>query len=531
MKKSIRILSASLMLKRTLAILLASLMLISAMVSCGKSDVVDNTEQTNMTTATPDGSEVVSENTTVTTTVAETENPYDENGYLKDDLNPELDYKGEVFTILYWSDVERIEFEVESQTGDLIGDALFNRNAAVEERLGIDFEWIGTLGNNANKNAFVAVAENDVKSGGEYDVFAGYSMTGASIALQGLSRNLMDVEHINFDQPWWPDTLIELATINDRLYFCSGDISTNMLHMMYCTLYNKDFATELGIGNLYEMVDKGTWTLDKMAELASSSYSDLNGDTIRDVGDRYGVSVAITTNFDAFYPGGGLNVIEKDANGTPVVSDDFYSEKAHALLGKVVAMFHETNYAAFPESVSGWGLKPFAEGRVLFLVDRNYVTSSGDFADTNVNYGVLPVPKFDESQENYHTCLSFPYTMYSISIATDDAKADMAGAVLECMASESYRQVTPAVFEIAMKLKYSGGDDDARMYDIVRDSVHIDLGRVFNTPLQSIDWSVFRYGCRDGNPNWSSNANVQGRVMEKLMAKIVETLDQLAAGQ
>lgn len=514
-------------MKKALALVLAMLMCLSVMVSCGGNGNSDDTGNGTTTASTNNGGDA---NATDTST-PETENPYDVNGYLKDDLDPTLNYNGKTFTILYWKDVERIEFEVEEQTGDLIGDALYNRNSSVEDRLGIEFEWIGTLGNYNNQAAFVTQITNDVNSGGEYDVFAGYSMSAATIALQGLSRNLMEVDNINFDQPWWPSSLTDLTTINGRLYFCSGDISTNMLHMMYCTLFNKSLASELNVGNLYEMVDNGTWTIDKMAELASTAYSDLNGNTAPDVDDRFGLALGSNIHFDAFFTASGLRTVTKDANSTPIMAEEFASEKTHALLEKIVDIFHNNDYAAFAATVSGWSNKPFAEGRVLFIVDRNYVTSSATFADTTVTYGVLPVPKYEASQEDYYTCMAFPFTIYSASIALNDEDADMAGAVLECMASESYRQVTPAVFETAMKLKYSTGDDDARMYDLIRDTIQIDLGRIFTTPLKNISYLPFRNACNNGQTNWVSIIKAESRVMEKALATIVETLDDLASGQ
>lgn len=512
-------------MKKTLAIILAMLMCLSVMVSCGGG----KTEDPVATTTAAQGGENTPADTT--TTVATTESPYDVNGYLKDSLDPNLNYNGEKFTILYWSDVERIEFEVEEMTGDLIGDALYNRNAAVEDRLNIEFEWVGTKGNYNEQASFVNQIDNDVKSGGEYEAFAGYSMSAATIALQGLSRNLMEVENIDFEKPWWPSSLTELTTINDRLYFCSGDISTNMLHMMYCTLFNKDLANQLNVGNLYEMVDKGTWTIDKMAELASTAYSDLNGSTTADVDDQFGLALGSNIHFDAFFTASGLRTVTKDANGTPVIAEEFTSDKTHSLLTKIVDIFHNNDYAAFAATVSGWSNKPFAEGRVLFIVDRNYVTSSTTFADTTVTYGVLPVPKYEEAQENYYTCMAFPFSIYSVSIALSEEKANMAGAVLECMGSESYRQVTPAVFETAMKLKYSTGEDDSRMYDLIRETIQIDLGRIFTTPLKNISYSPFRSACNSGNTNWTSIIKAESKAMGKLLGQIVSSLDALAAGQ
>ncbi len=517
-------------MKKSLALVLAMLMCLSVLVSCGGNGGEETTTASGGDGTTASAGGDVADPGDDTTTAA-TESTVDANGYLKDDLSPDLNYNGEKFTILYWEDVERIEFEVEEQTGDLIGDALYTRNATVEDRLNIDLEWIGTPGNYGNQAAFVSQVTNDVSSGGDYDIFAGYSMTAATIALQGLSRNLMDLENIDLEKPWWPSSLTELTTINDRLYFCSGDISTNMLHMMYCTLFNKELATELGTPDLYELVDNGQWTLDKMSELASTAYEDMNGDQVRDVNDRYGIAIGSDIHFDSFFTASGLRTVTKDANGVPVMAPEFASDKAQALLVKLNDIFHDSDYGAFHKSVSSWTNKPFAEGRVLFIVDRNYVTSSATFADTSVTYGVLPVPKYDTEQKDYYTCMAFPFTIYSVSIALNEADANRAGAVLECMGSESYRQVTPAVFETAMKLKYSAGEDDSRMYDLVRDTIQIDLGRIFTTPLKNISYSPFRTACINNRDSWVSIIKAESKVMEKAIASIVSTLDDLAAGQ
>jgi hypothetical protein len=268
-----------------------------------------------------------------------------------------------------------------------------------------------------------------------------------------------------------------------------------------------------------------------MAELASTAYSDLNGDTVPDVNDQFGLALGSNIHFDAFFTASGLRTVTKNENDTPVMAEEFSSDKTHALLTKIVDIFHNNDYAAFAATVSNWSNKPFAEGRVLFIVDRNYVTSSSTFADTTVTYGVLPVPKYEEAQESYYTCMAFPFSIYSVSIALNEEKANMAGAVLECMGSESYRQVTPAVFETAMKLKYSTGEDDSRMYDLIRETIQIDLGRIFTTPLKNISYSPFRSACNSGNTNWTSIIKAESKAMSKLLGQIVSSLDALAAGQ
>ena len=500
-------------MKKLLAAILAALTVLTCLTACGKPA---EPAETTLSTTTGTASD-----TQTTTAAVTTDSIYD------DDLPDDLDFGEQELSILYWNDVARPEFEVEDQTGDLISDAIFLRNAAVEERLGLKLDWHGIPGSYWVQQDFVTHAANDIRSGGEYDLIASYSMSAVTMTLQGLFRNLMAADHLNLEQPWWPQSLAENSTINDRLYFCSGDISTNLLHQMFIMLYNKQLAEEYKLPDLYEIVKKGEWTIDKMAELASTAYSDLNGNATVDAADQFGISVRQHLVFDSFFISSNLHSIEKDANGSLIMSDELISEKTHTLLGKVISIFHESPYAAYPTVVEGWSNAGFADGRAVFIIDLSNVTSSDDFADTAVTYGVLPTPKYDVEQENHITCLEFGFTMYSASIAVSDQELDMIGAMLECMASEAYRKVTPAVFETAMKLKYSSGDNDAMMYDLIRNGISFDTGRIFCEPLDKLTFSAFREACNLATPNWASIMKAKGKILQKRLDTLIETLDSL----
>ena len=221
------------MMKKLTALALALLMLLTPLFGCSKATENaqdDETAGDAVLSADPTAGEQVEE--------APAEN-VDSNGYLKDDL-PELDFGGQTVTVLYWSDVENAEFEVEELNGEIVNDAIFQRNLDVEDRLKIDFSWIGTPGNNGSKDKYVAVAQASVAAGdGAYDIYAAYSRTIGASVVNSLTRPLHNSQYIDYEKPWWPDNLLEESMIHDRLYFVSGDISTNVLHMMYCIYYNK----------------------------------------------------------------------------------------------------------------------------------------------------------------------------------------------------------------------------------------------------------------------------------------------------
>lgn len=511
-------------MKKILVIALALLMLVSTLAACGSSG---NTEQTAVTTTTAQNSQNSPADATATqsaqTTASQTEMTTEAEPQL-----PALNFNNETVSILYWEDVSQPEFEVENLSGDLIKDALYNRNIHVEEQIGIKFEWIGTPGNYHNQAAYVTQISNDINSGGSYDIFAGYSMTAATIALKGFSRDLLQLQHIDFEQPWWPSSLTELATFKDRLYFCSGDISTNLIHSIYCIFFNKTLANELQLGNLYEVVESGKWTIDKMAECASIAYSDLNGNSAVDDTDRFGIMMATNQYFDFFFLGAGLRTTDKDADGNLIMDATFASDVPLAILEKAVNIFHANSYAVAPATLSTVKTSIFTEGRSLFLFDVFNTAASTDFTSADITYGVLPLAKADENQESYATATGFPYTMYSISNAISVEDADRAAATLEYMAAESYKNITPAVFEITMKLKYADNEIDSKMYDLIRSSVYMDLGRIFSTPLDNYPSTIFRQACIDGNTNWASRIKSEGKAFSILLKTLSRNLDSLA---
>ncbi|MBQ4192851.1 MAG: hypothetical protein II650_01225 [Clostridia bacterium] len=496
------------MKKKLLCLLLAALMTASALVSCsgGTENAGDEAELTAQTPSADEAPTAEAED-------APAEN-VDVNGYLKDDL-PELDFGGQTVSVLYWSDVENAEFDVEELTGEIVNDAIFQRNTDVEDRLGVVYNWVGTPGNNGSKDKYVAVAQASVQAGdGAYDIYAAYSRTIGAAVVNCLTRTLQDSPYIDYEKPWWPDNLLEESLIHDKLYFVSGDISTNVLHMMYCIYYNKQMLEDYNLPVPTDEVFEGTWTVDRLIELTADAYRDLNGNGRADLNDSFGFTLVDFHN-DAFYTGSGLRLVEKDPDLILKISEDFYSEKAVDLLAKIGpweqtdTVYQQSDYET-----------PFTEGRALFNVNRAHYASKA-LRDSELTYGILPVPKYDENQQNYRTVMGNPITLYAVS--RDSAIPETDHAVLECMASEAYRLTTPAIFENNMKKKYSIDDVNAQMYDIVRETVSFELGRFFNQYLNDITDIYFR-AVTSNNQNWASTSAKQRKVLDKVMAKMVEKI-------
>lgn len=487
------------MKKRIVAFALVLIMLITALCACNTGNPGGEGSETttgNNTTDTPGGS--VTDSTTKEPSYYET----------PDDLGTMN--LGKTIKILCWNS-EQPEFFVENQTGDDISDAIFFKNQAVENRLGVILEFESALGDYNNRAAFIQKVESG-KTSRDYDIVACYSLSSSSLALKGLSADLLELDYLNFDKPWWPESLVGQATINNKLYFASGDISTNLLHMMYATFFNKTMFEEMsGLQGVdpYKLVTSKAWTIQRMIRLCESVSGTESTGTI------YGLSIK-SINFDAFYTSCGLKSIEK-ADGKLVISEDFKpsSQKTINLIDKLVE-FMSGKYAY--SAGSGSSAKPFAENRALFTIDRAYlpiVSANMIEAGDNIKFGVLPCPMYDTKQDNYVTVVGFPYTMYQV--ASYSELQNESAAVLECLAAEGFRRVTPVLYEKTMKVRNTSDQTAAAMYDIIKSTIYIDLGRIFSMNFSEWTWKTFRSCLEKGNNYYKTLYDTNSGTIQKAL--------------
>lgn len=480
-------------------------------VSCAKGT---GASETTPTAQNSDSSTLPSQNNNAGGDMTAPAERVDANGFLLDDLDPSLTFGGEEFTLLYWSDREREEFYVENLTGDLVNDALYTRNQAVEERLGITFTYATAKGNGSNVAPFAQKVSTSISAGDHaYDMIAAHSVTIGMCAAQRLLYNLHEIDHLDFDKPWWPDTLIDEATVNDKLYFASGDISANVLYKMYVTFFNKEMLDSYQLENPYDLVNSGKWTIDKMISMCTDIYSDTDGNGSKNVCDQYGL-YAYTLHADAFLAGSDIITLD-NVDGMLTFTEDFLGEKTQNLQEKLQNFFRNTN-DAYLLTANDDTSQYFRTGLSLFWVDR--CDKAISFSGGDISYGIIPIPMYDEEQESYRTLLGNPFSLYALP--QDCRKPDVLGAVMECMASESYRTVSPALYELSLKVKYSQDDVAAQMYDIARNTVIFDLGRIF---LNSLSAPYERWQeALVGNVAWMTKSKAMRNPWSKQAAKLLE---------
>lgn len=116
---------------------------------------------------------------------------------------PELDFGGEEFMFLTSDEnddngVDWMTYDVwvEASTGDVINDAVFERNAYLEDTYNIEMaEFQGITD---------SLAKQDVTAGtGDYDAVMTNIVDAASLAQSGYTLSMYDLPYIDLSKPWW----------------------------------------------------------------------------------------------------------------------------------------------------------------------------------------------------------------------------------------------------------------------------------------------------------------------------------------
>ena len=441
---------------------------------------------------------------------------------VKDTVPTDLNFKGEKVTFFVRNDNDmwKNEMDVEKTINDTLYDAIYYRNATVEDRLGVEITQIGQAGTFSVSDSWNTTLRNAVLTkSGDYDAAAIYASTGSALAVEGLYYNLLDLPHLNLDQPWWNQTIRDELTLFDTLYYLGGDIVVTQTANGMALFFNKDLFDELYLSqniDLYDTVDKGEWTIDYMGELVAGAWVDENSDGVISDGDTVGYTCSANSasdgGMDAWIPAMGIR-LTTIIDGYPELT--FYDEHTVEAFEKVKALHLEN-----PGTLSGGGASQtkFSIGNQLFM--RAKLDSGSTLRDMQDDYGVLPLPKFDKEQEDYYT--TFDNTSSLVVVLSTCQQTEKVGATLELMAAESYKQVTPAYFEICLQGKYSDAPEDAEMYDRILKTFVFNFGFCYSTKSLDGVGSLFRDLTKDVAQTYESNKIKYETALETLIDKLDE---------
>ena len=313
-----------------LAAFLMSLILALPLASC-----VSN-EETNPDAGTIDTSGEV------TAAAEETVAEETEEERIKPDIPETADFGGDEIYFLHWyhsswGTTVRTSRDIyaESLTGEAINDVVYNRNLKIETDYNVKIVL-----ENLDLGQIDGAISKAVTSGDDtYDVVYPRLYEAASMYQKDYFLNLFDVPNIDFTKPWWDANSIESLSMNNRLLAVASSINVNDKDATAALAFNKGYAADLGLPDIYSIVLEGEWTYDQLIGMAEGAAVDNNGNGVMEDEDMWGM-LGGNDVMSSFWFGSGEKMITKDENDLFVFS--FGSERSVTAAERVVNLMNQS---------------------------------------------------------------------------------------------------------------------------------------------------------------------------------------------
>ena len=425
--------------------LLPALLLIATLASCG-GEAAGTTDTTPVDTA-PATTEAVTEP-----------------GYPAPDTSS-LDFGGDELRIfsVQWGNVSKYYFP-EEETGDSVLDACYSRLRNVEEALNVKVaEPAWGADGQAHKDVMKTVQAGD----DAYDMVFTHCIDGYSdYATNNAVYNLDALPYVNFEAPWWSKSMIDTFRIGTETYFGFGDIILNTPSSMF---FNKEIAAEYDMPDHYQMVRDGKWPYDTFLKQARMVSIDVNGDGKMDYNDKTGYAGDLTESLGNIPFAVGIQLTKYTDDGLQL---NFWSDKLLEVFNKTYDYFLDPSVSqGYFRHYADVG-QGFGEGLALYTISN--VNGMVNLRDADIEFGVVPMPKYDEAQSEYRCYVWSP----SVCVPTTILRPELVGAALEQFAYESV-PVTNAYIEDLIRGKSTRDTETLEMLDIIYDSQVLDIGGTY----------------------------------------------------
>ena len=309
-------------------------------------------------------------------------------------------------------------------------------------------------------------------------------------AMHGIGWDLSDVGTVDLSRLYWSSGFNEAATWGTgqdcHQYTASGSGSINFLRSLNLLVYDQTALAEIGADPV-DMVRNGTWTIDSMLSLVGNRYRDLNGNNQRDLDDSYGFLTGTLTSLSVWAPATRTSAVYRDGEGYLALDRDKEAD-ARNLAAQIKTLYEATGtYVAEADRDNISDVERSSDIAVQFCSGHVWMAPVSLFSmenglhETNVNYGILPLPKLsvqDAYATPVETSMAYSYVIPSL-LNTEAARR--AGAVLECMASEGTRLLLPAYCRDILSAEAFADSQTQEMLSVLYSGVYVDPGELHGT--------------------------------------------------
>lgn len=445
---------------------------------------------------------------------------------------PDVDYGGKTVTYIthQWSSnwvINSYSLDASEETGDQINDAIVKRNRAVEEALKINLELLPLtdINDRSNTSNFLKYA----LSGDDLYSFAILMTVGlpSLLTTDGMFVDLNTIPTLDLSHSWWDQAANEEYTIYGKQQTAVGDICYFNNGAPVVVFFSRELIENNKFEDPFELVKSGKWTVDKMLKMSSDAARDLNGNDIIDVDDQFGLA-AEASSIGYILECAGVRLTKHDKNGDIQITVN--NEKTARLCELFINASNDPRTVildgsvkkvlntSFSSNFTEFFVPKMMANELLFFTNQLHVALNLRAMETD--FGILPMPKYDESQEKYY---SFGNTSFSdcLVVPTTCSDLEMTGNVIEAMGYYSQKYITPAFIDTTVMDKAVRDENSAEIVQMVLENRVFDISFIF-------DWGGIRTGFHSmfgsGDSNFASNYASRENNIKSELEKTLEMM-------
>lgn len=479
------------------ALLLTVLMLIPAAVSCTSPG--DNPPDTTASDSDTVGSSVETENASSL---------------------PEMNWNGEDCLILGRDGLQYTQFtnfeiwREDYSSADVVGDAVFKRNLALEEKYGFIVRQ-QLVENTASTAQITYLSGEDI-----YDLVIYRPHTVQAHASAGYLLDLYDLKYIDLTHDCWNQTVNSQLCFGNKLYYTTSDFLLEDKNRTYLMFYNREMARSYGYGYLEDMVDAGTWTVEEFIKIIKSVSADVGTEAGKiDSDDIFGVGIESYGSFNPFLYATGFRLSTMDSENMPVLVGStprindlidmvlgFYADKTLVISANDLG----TNDAERTSSM-------FCDSKTLFYTGFPSSFDTSISSNCNFEFGIMPFPKADTAQESYYTTPNITNgSLFGIPFTVGDS--ERAGFFLQALSEASTDTTLYAFYETKCKLQDSYDERCSNMLDLIFENVVYDIIEIgdFGGLRSLIENTIGKEGTNVFNSRYAAMSRMAQTQMNKV---------------
>ncbi len=402
---------------------------------------------------------------------------------LREDL-PNIVPEGEIVEeqpFLIITNEEKAYYQDENSPG-AINTAIEERNSFLRQKYGAVIEV-----KTKNYNTIAKELSAAEQSGSYYcDMISISAKDTVKLYKAGLLCDMNKLPQFNVENAYFDEQNAKALATNSTLYLLP-DPTTLYYEDTYALFFNRDLLEEKGCENPESLVMQGKWTWDKYNEAYRKAASEvINKGSANLESDVFG--------FAAYYGEGTNPLVMWTSCGKKLVDNTYKNEVTLSLTTKeiveIAGVLDKSNNSKAKLPFDGnAAAAAFEKGRLAFFVNKlDYIYALRDGTAKGSEFGVVPMPKYNEDQKEYHCLVANDARVISVPVTIGKSDKDhklYVSAVISATCAAGRMTVHDAYLNnVIGTLLFD--NSEAMMFKTIIESATFDFATVFGSQISEI---------------------------------------------